>query len=33
LAAIGYGAVWGLASFPPEQAEVVKPLPSSRFDN
>jgi hypothetical protein len=33
LAAVGYGAVWGLANFPPEQTEIVKPLPTSRLDN
>ncbi len=32
LAAVGYGAVWGLAAFPPEATEIVKPLPNSRFD-
>jgi hypothetical protein len=26
-----YGAVWGLATFPPEQAEVVRALPHDKL--
>jgi hypothetical protein len=26
-----YGGVWALANFPPEQAEIVKPLSSERL--
>jgi hypothetical protein len=26
-----YGAVWGLANFPPEQAEVVRALPHEKL--
>ncbi|MFN4142086.1 histidine kinase [Aestuariivirga sp.] len=26
-----YGGVWALANFPPEQAEVVKPLSSEKL--
>jgi hypothetical protein len=26
-----YGAVWALANFPPEPAEIVKALPSERL--
>ena len=28
LALIAYGAVWYLASFPPEQTQIVKPVSS-----
>jgi len=34
LAVIGgaiYGGVWALSHFPPEQAEIVKPLPSEKL--
>jgi hypothetical protein len=31
LAGAAYGAVWGLATFPPEQSEVIKPLPSEKL--
>jgi hypothetical protein len=31
IAGVGYGAVWGLAHFPPEQAEVVKALPHDKI--
>ncbi|MGB7204584.1 MAG: hypothetical protein WBD37_03815 [Anderseniella sp.] len=33
LAGAGYGAVWGLANFPPEQREVVKKLSDGVFNN
>ena len=33
LAGAGYGAVWALASFPPEPAEIVKPLSNDRINN
>ncbi len=33
LAGAGYGIVWGLANFPPEQTEVVKQLSNGVFDN
>jgi hypothetical protein len=33
LAGAGYGAVWGLANFPPEQQEVVKQLSNGVFEN
>ena len=26
-----YGGVWALAHFPPEQTEIVKPLPSEKL--
>jgi hypothetical protein len=26
-----YGGVWALANFPPEQAEIVKSLPSEKL--
>jgi hypothetical protein len=28
---LGYGAVWALASFPPEQTEIVKSLPHEKL--
>ncbi len=34
LACIGgavYGAMWALSSYPPEQSEIVKELPSEKF--
>jgi hypothetical protein len=31
VAGAAYGAVWGLANFPPEQAEVVKALPHDKI--
>lgn len=31
IAGAAYGAVWGLATFPPEQAEVVKALPHDKI--
>ncbi len=33
LAGAGYGAVWALANFPPEQQEVVKQLSNGVFEN
>ena len=33
LAGAGYGVVWGLANFPPEQKEVVKQLSKDVFNN
>jgi hypothetical protein len=33
LAGAGYGAVWGLANFPPEQQQVVKQLSNGVFEN
>ena len=27
------GAMWALASFPPEPAEIVKPVSKAKFDN
>lgn len=26
-----YGSAWALSHFPPEQAEIVKPLPSEKL--
>ena len=26
-----YGSAWALSHFPPEQTEIVKPLPSEKF--
>lgn len=31
VAGTAYGAVWGLATFPPEQSEVVKALPHDKI--
>lgn len=31
LGGLGYGSVWALAHFPPEQTEIVKPLASDRL--
>ena len=31
LAGIGYGAMWALAHFPPEQTEIVKALPHGKL--
>jgi hypothetical protein len=31
IAGAAFGAVWGLATFPPEQGEVVKPLPHEKL--
>ena len=31
LAAAVYGTAWGLANFPPEQSEIVKPLPHEKI--
>jgi hypothetical protein len=31
IAGVAYGAVWGLATFPPEQAEIVKSLPHEKL--
>ncbi len=31
IAGAAYGAVWGLAHFPPEQSEVVKALPHDKI--
>jgi hypothetical protein len=31
IAGAAYGAVWGLATFPPEQAEVIKSLPHDKL--
>ncbi len=33
LGAAGFGAVWYLANFTPEPAQVVKPLPNDRLSN
>jgi hypothetical protein len=33
LAGAAYGAVWALASFPPPQGEIVKPLSHDAFRN
>jgi len=31
LAGVVYGAAWGLANFPPEQTEIVRPLPHEKL--
>jgi hypothetical protein len=31
IAGAAYGSVWGLATFPPEQAEVLKALPHDKL--
>ena len=31
LSGLVYGAVWGLANFPPEKSEVVKSLPHEKL--
>ncbi len=31
LAGAVYGSAWALANFPPEQGEVIKPLPHERL--
>lgn len=31
IAGAAYGSVWGLATFPPEQAEVLKSLPHDKL--
>jgi hypothetical protein len=31
IAGAAYAAVWGLASFPPEQSEVVRALPHDKL--
>jgi hypothetical protein len=31
IAGAAYGAVWGLATFPPEQTEVVRALPHDKL--
>jgi hypothetical protein len=31
IAGVVYGGAWALAHFPPEQAEVVKPLPGEKL--
>ncbi len=31
IAGASYGAVWGLATFPPEQSEVIKALPHEKL--
>lgn len=31
IAGAAYGSVWGLATFPPEQAEVSKALPHDKL--
>jgi len=31
LAGAVYGAVWGLANYPPEQSEIVKALPHEKI--
>jgi hypothetical protein len=31
LAGAVYGAAWGLANYPPEQAEIVKALPHEKI--
>ena len=31
IAGAAFGAVWGLATFPPEQGEVVKALPHEKL--
>jgi hypothetical protein len=28
---VAYGAIWGLATFPPEQTEVVRSLPHEKL--
>jgi len=33
LAGAGYGVVWGMANFPPQEQEVVKRLPNGVFNN
>lgn len=33
LGGVGYGAVWALANYPPEQTEIVKPVRNVEFDN
>jgi hypothetical protein len=31
IAGFAYGSVWGLAHFPPEQAEIIKALPHEKL--
>ena len=31
LAGAMFGTVWGLASFPPEQADIIRALPSEKL--
>ena len=31
LAGLAYGAIWALSQFPPQQGEIVKPLPHDAF--
>jgi hypothetical protein len=31
IAGFAYGSMWGLATFPPEQAEVIKALPHEKL--
>jgi hypothetical protein len=31
IAGFAYGSIWGLANFPPEQAEVIKSLPHEKL--
>jgi hypothetical protein len=31
IAGAAYGSVWGLATFPPEQSEMVKALPHDKL--
>ncbi len=31
LGGAAYGAVWGLSHFPPEQTDIVKPLPHEKL--
>ena len=33
LAGAGYGLVWGLANYPPDQKEVIKQLSNGVFKN
>jgi hypothetical protein len=31
IAGVIYGGAWGLANFPPEQSEIMKPLPHEKL--
>jgi hypothetical protein len=31
IAGFAYGSIWGLATFPPEQAEVIRALPHEKL--
>jgi hypothetical protein len=31
LAAVAYGTIWALSTYPPEQSEVIRELPSEKL--